>query len=118
MEQKEIVVKPLRTLRDFTELLSLSDLKVQMGVLGFLQQNLFEYQMNYFKSQLMAWDDLIEYISDNDKPIFFKKREYIHGKWDSNLKKDITPSYYAEYDWEYAQKEYTENRAFYDKKKH
>ena len=72
--------------------------------------------MNYFKSQLMAWDDLIEYISDNDKPIFFKKREYIHGKWDSNLKKDITPSYYAEYDWEYAQKEYTENRAFYDKK--
>jgi len=108
MKQKEIVVKPLRTIQDFTELLSLSDLKIQMGVLGFLQQNLFEYQMNYFKSQLMAWEDLVEYISDNDKPSFFKNREYICGKWDSKLKKDITPSYYAEYDWKYAQKKYTE----------
>lgn len=35
MSQKEIVVKPLKTIHDFTELLSLSDLKIQMGVLGF-----------------------------------------------------------------------------------
>lgn len=111
--KKEIVVKPLKS-KDFAELLSLTDLMTQMEVLGFLQQNLFDYQMNYFKSQLMAWDDLVEYISDKDKPSFFKRREYIHGEYDQQKRKYITEGYYAGYDWEYAQKEYTECQSTFD----
>jgi hypothetical protein len=115
MKQKEIVVKPLKS-KDFAELLSLTDLMTQMEVLGFLQQNLHEYQMNYFKSQLMAWDELIKYISDNDKPKFFTRREYIFGDYDRKKEEYITPSYYAEYDWNYAKRQYTENSHFLDKK--
>lgn len=113
--QKEIVVKPLKTIHDFAELLSLSDLKVQMGVLGFLQQNLQDYQMNFFKSQLMDWETLVEYISDKDKPTFFKTREYNSGEYDSVKREYITEGYYAEYDWEYAKKEYTDKNYTEDK---
>lgn len=115
MKNKEIVVKPLKS-KDFAELLSLTDLMTQMEVLGFLQQNLFEYQMNYFKSQLMIWDDLIEYISDRDKPSFFTRREYISGDYDHQKKKWITHGYDADFDWKYAQTEYTEDRNCYDEK--
>jgi hypothetical protein len=114
-KQKDIVVRPLRTIQDFSELLSLSDLKVQMGVLGFLQQNLFEYQMNFFKSQLMDWDQLCEYLPDHQKHLYFKKREYICGEYDRVKMEYITPSYYADYDWDYAQKDYTENPNYYQK---
>jgi hypothetical protein len=118
MKNKEIVVKPLKS-KDFAELLSLTDLMTQMEVLGFLQQNLFDYQMNYFKSQLMIWDDLIQYISDKDKPSFFTRREHISGEYDREKMEYKTPSYYAEYDWNYAQREFTFNDAHYgeDKKK-
>jgi hypothetical protein len=113
MKNKEIVVKPLKS-KDFAELLSLTDLMTQMEVLGFLQQNLFDYQMNYFKSQLMIWDDLVEYISDRDKPSFFTRREYISGDYDHQKKKWITHGYDADFDWKYAQTEYTEDRNCYD----
>ena len=115
MKSKEIVVKPLKS-KDFAELLSLTDLMTQMEVLGFLQQNLFEYQMNYFKSQLMIWDDLVEYISDKDKPIFFTRREYMSGEYDRVKREYLTKGYYADYDWKYAQKEFTFNDAHYNEK--
>ena len=79
-----------------------------MGVLGFLQKNLQDYQMNYFKSQLIDWESLVNYISDKDKPSFFKSRKYICGEYDSVKKEYITESYHAPYDWEYAKKEYTD----------
>ena len=90
-KQVEKVVKTLRTTQDFTELLNLAELKTQMEVLGFLQDNLYEYQMNYFKSQLMSFDEVWDYISDNDKPKYFDHREYYMGSYDQKLKKWVKP---------------------------
>ena len=69
------VIKTLKTSHDFTELLSLSELDIQMEVLGFLQENLFDYQMNYLKSFLKTFDEVIEYIPDKDYPIYFNRYE-------------------------------------------
>jgi len=73
----------LSTTQDFAELLSLTQLKTQMGVLGFLQDNLFDYQMNYFKSHLMTFDEMMAYIPEKEKKVFFKKYrdcEYTNNK--------------------------------------
>lgn len=106
MAVKEIVVKTLRTSEDFNELLSLSDLKTQMEVLGFLQKNLFEYQMNFFKSQLMTFDEFWNFIPDNDKPKYFQDKEYVSGykKKDGTLEK----GYYKPWDYKYAYKTFKE----------
>ena len=74
--QKTTLVKTLRTTQDFTELLSLSELSTQMEVLSFLQNNLFDYQMNYFKSHLMTFEEMMTYIPEKDKGIYFKESQY------------------------------------------
>ena len=69
------VLGQLKTSQDFNELLSLSKLDIQMEVLGFLQENLFDYQMNYLKSFLKTIDEAIEYIPEKDYHIYFNENE-------------------------------------------
>lgn len=112
MKEEKIELKKLTTIKDFKELLVLSELNTQMEVLGFLQENLFEYQMNYLKSQLMLWDEILEYIPDNEKHLYFKERKYNTGDYDRELQKFTKESWYSEYNFEYAIKEYTETSYF------
>ena len=79
--RKFVVLNTLKTAQDFTELLELSELKVQMEVLGFLQENLYEYQLNYFKSHLKTFQELVDYLPEKDLPIYFPVREYDNGKY-------------------------------------
>jgi hypothetical protein len=69
------VLGQLKTSQDFNELLSLSELDIQMEVLGFLQENLFDYQMNYLKSFLKTIDEAIEYIPEKDYTEYFNRQE-------------------------------------------
>ena len=54
----------------------MSELSTQMDVLGFLQENLFEYQMNYFKSHLMTYDQMMEFMPEKQKPLYFSYRDF------------------------------------------
>ena len=108
MKQKETLVKTLRTTQDFTELLSLSELSTQMEVLSFLQGNLFDYQMNYFKSHLLTFDELLAFIPDKDKKVYFKDHldgDYVGDKWvphefdEKKVRQEFKKSYYNSRDY-------------------
>jgi len=90
----ETLVSTLKTSQDFTELLSLSELSTQLEVLSFLQSNLFEYQMNYLKNHLMTFDEMMAYIPENEKKIYFK--EYTDYKLNKAYKK-VYKRYSEEY---------------------
>jgi len=89
----ETVVRTLKTAQDFTELLSLSELNVQMKVLGFLNRNLYDYQMGFFKSQLMDFEQMIAYIPKSDLKHYFYC-DYAHRKYRcTEYKKDEKGEY-------------------------
>lgn len=58
----------------------MSELSTQIEVLTFLQENLFDYQMNYLRSNLMTFDEVMEYLPEEKKVEYFHHNGY-YNDW-------------------------------------
>lgn len=116
-KKSETLVETLKTSEDFTELLSLSKLSTQMEVLSFLQNNLFSYQMNYFQSHLLTFDELMEFLPEKDKPTYFPEnslyRAYKTGGKYLNYNEKVLREKLSKIDFSFSQKiDAVKNHAF------
>lgn len=64
-------IQILKTPADFKEELSLTDLSTQMIVLKYLQDNLLDYQHKFVKSFMMTFQQLLDYIPEDQHDEYF-----------------------------------------------
>ena len=107
MTKEKLEIGSLRTTQDFNDMLDLAELDTQMEVLSHLNRNLFDYQMNFFKSQLMTWEELIEFIPEHDMLKYFTSRRKEYGTWDREKMCYDRPETILPYDFDWATCNYT-----------